>query len=372
MNSQIIIQMNKLVKMTEEECFTLQKEGKKKEANVCRFKIKNYKKGIETIKDIDFEITSSKQLIGKSGIGKGIQTRIDEILENGYLQELKNYQLNNNGIKSIEVEKLMLVTGIGTVKAHDLYQKGFTLDKLLNQMKKIADDAGKLSNEEIIEKSIKLNLDIHNLTHHQIIGLKYFNDINERIPRNEITKIETKLKKIIYKIDEKLIVTICGSYRRGLSNSGDIDVLITHADFKGSYNNLKIKDDYLITIVKKLTEKNLIIDHLTSLGTTKYMGVCRLNSRSKGRRIDIRFVPLENYIPALLYFTGSKDFNTRMRGEALKQGYTINEYGIYKFVEKKIKGKKTLVKGDKIFLETEKDAFDLLGMEYLEPHQRIN
>ncbi len=56
-----------------------------------------------------------------------------------------------------------------------------------------------------------------------------------------------------------------------------------------------------------------------------------------------------------------------MRTEALKKGYTINEYGIYK--TKKVNGK---TEKDKVVLvNTEKEIFDIVGMEYLEPENRI-
>ena len=47
-------------------------------------------------------------------------------------------------------------------------------------------------------------------------------------------------------------------------------------------------------------------------GKTKYMGICKLNSKSKGRRMDIRFIPYESKVPAILYFTGSGNFNKFM------------------------------------------------------------
>jgi DNA polymerase/3'-5' exonuclease PolX len=47
---------------------------------------------------------------------------------------------------------------------------------------------------------------------------------------------------------------------------------------------------------------------------------------------------------------------------ALQKGYTMNEYGIYKYIDGK--------KGDKIIIKSEKEAFDVLGIKYLEPHER--
>ena len=60
------------------------------------------------------------------------------------------------------------------------------------------------------------------------------------------------------------------------------------------------------------------------------MGLCKLSSRSKARRIDIRFIAYQSKAAAMLYFTGSGTFNEIMRSEALKKNYTINEYGIYR------------------------------------------
>ena len=48
----------------------------------------------------------------------------------------------------------------------------------------------------------------------------------------------------------------------------------------------------------------------------------------------------------------------------VKRKYTINEYGIYKLNSKK-------QKGELVFTNTEKDIFDLVGMKYLEPKDRI-
>ena len=80
--------------------------------------------------------------------------------------------------------------------------------------------------------------------------------------------------------------------------------------------------------------------------------------KSKPRRIDIRLIPLESYYSALLYFTGSKDFNTNMRLNAIAHEYTLNEYGLYDSNGKMFK------------VNSEKDIFDLLGMEYITPDKR--
>jgi DNA polymerase/3'-5' exonuclease PolX len=87
------------------------------------------------------------------------------------------------------------------------------------------------------------------------------------------------------------------------------------------------------------------------------MGICKyLNNPI--RKIDIRIVIPESFFTALLYFTGSYEFNERMRGIAKRQGYKLNEYGLYK-------------NNKQIHIYSEKDVFDILGMKYLDPINRI-
>ena len=81
-----------------------------------------------------------------------------------------------------------------------------------------------------------------------------------------------------------------------------------------------------------------------------------------GRRIDIMYTTPYEYPFAILYFTGSGDFNQLMRKEVNKKGLTMNEYGI--------KDSVTGVSVDNVFV-VEKDIFEFLEMDYVEPWQRL-
>ena len=94
---------------------------------------------------------------------------------------------------------------------------------------------------------------------------------------------------------------------------------------------------------------------------TKFMGFAQLPNKNV-RRIDIRFMPYESYYCALLYFTGSGNFNRKMRNVAIQMNYKLNEYGLYKIN----KGGKY----ERLLVESEKDVFDYLNMEYLPPQLR--
>jgi len=276
-----------------------------------KFKVISYKKAISIISQFPTKIISSSELEGIKGIGSGLIKHIDTFLSNKCI---------NN-----DLTDLLRITGIGPVKAKKLIDDGYTLQKLLDY------DVSTLTGV---------------LTHHQLLGVKHFHDLEKRIPYSEIKKIEGYLKS-----RTKQDLVICGSYRRKKETSGDVDVLIYNGDGLRTFLNALVKDKFLV-------------DHLTSLekSTTKYMGMCRYGNTV--RRIDIRFIPIEHLPSALLYFTGSGEFNKRMRKEALKCGYTINEYGIYKL---DTEGNK----GDLVHVSNEEDIFKVIGMDYLEPHLRV-
>ena len=299
------------------------------------FRLKSIEKVIKQFEKYDKEILDSNELKDIDGIGKGTLLRIDEILKTGKLKEVKitgKYEQYLNFIGELEE-----VFGIGRKKAYELFKE--------HNIKTIEELKDKVKNKEI------------DLPENIIKGLYYVDKIKLNIPRETIKKLNDILLLNLLKIDDKLEGIVCGSYRREKKTSNDIDFIITHPELKTqndiSNSNLK----YLELFVKKLKENKIIETSLTSDSVkTKYMGICNFDNIMI--RIDIRYIPFESYHYAMLYFTGSKDFNTKMRNVAISMNYKLNEYGLYD--ENKIK----------IDANSEKDIFDILGMEYLPPNKR--
>ena len=93
---------------------------------------------------------------------------------------------------------------------------------------------------------------------------------------------------------------------------------------------------------------------------------------SNGMQADLRIVPNENYGAALIYFTGSKEHNVKIRGLALKKKMTLNEWGLYKLDEYE-KAKKETAKAPPIAAvasDSEESVYAKLGMDYVEPELR--
>ena len=103
-------------------------------------------------------------------------------------------------------------------------------------------------------------------------------------------------------------------------------------------------------------------------GKTKCLVIGHIPPSALHRRIDFLYTPPEQYAFAILYFTGSKHFNTAMRGLALKNGLSLNEHAFTV-----VKTGKPLSSIDpNASFKTELDIFNYLDMEYREPTERIN
>ena len=290
------------------------------------FRARAYQKAQETLMAFPSDITSVEQLKGKPGIGPTILEKLNEYLNTGTLKILEREKNN-------PVNILGEIYGVGPKKAKDLVEKGITT---IEQLRERQDDV---------------------LNDIQKVGLKYYEDILKRIPRSEVEEY----KKLFDKDFEKVVgngseshMEIVGSYRRGAESSGDIDVIITSKTPK-----------VFVDFIDELIKENIIL-HVLSRGPTKCLVVARLPLSDVARRVDFLYTSPEEFPFSILYFTGSKIFNTVMRNEAVKKGLTMNEHGLYKMENKK-KGEKVTV-----VFKDEKDIFDYLGLVYKSPVERVD
>lgn len=303
------------------------------------FRLKSFNNFLKFLKKYPKEITSGKQLKGITNIGKGMIDRVDEILSKGTLKEIKKSTEKKS--KDIDkIESLTQIIGIGNSLAEKLIEQGIeSADDLMKKVK---------------SKKIEVNDKIK-------IGLKYHNLYKQQIPRKEMDKIADLLYDTLEELfDEDAKGKICGSYRRGKSSSNDIDFLFVHKKIKTKDDLDDGKNIYLAKFIKILHDTDFLVGDLAD-GQTKYMGFCQLSTKYDVRRIDIRLVPYYSYYSAILYFTGSGDFNKKMRIHARKEGYKLNEYGLYKLSKNKT---------TRITIESEKDIFDELDMDYVKPVDR--
>ena len=330
--------------------------------------------------------------------------------------KILNGEVRPSDIRGGSIFDLRYIHGIGPVNAIKLYDEfGVTLEGLLSEWKDWTtkdisntilmpskmckpkqytktqwDALDKYKQYSILETNLKKKLDTETkqlckIHRSSLVGLKHFNDMSLKIPREEIQKAEIILKKLASHMNKDLLVMICGSYRRGKEKSGDVDCLIAHPLIKTKLDLDNNPVNLLHNFVTLLINSNFIVDQI-DMGSKKFMGFCNTiqfinnthnhnnhnhntaNSTPQqpytpqqpiARRIDIRFVPFESYGSAVLYFTGSRKFNTDMRTHAIKKGYSLNEFGLTKIDD-----------GTIIPCSNEEEIFKILKYPYKKPEER--
>src|SRR4051794_2717165 len=153
---------------------------------------------------------------------------------------------------------------------------------------------------------------------------------------------------------------------------------VVRAEMAGGLRRRKetAADVDLIAAVKKSGDGATISDAFTKItGVIQILGRGESKTSVKvanGMQVDLRIVPEENFGAALLYFTGSKEHNVKIRGMALKKKLTLNEWGLYKLDEYE-KAVKEIAKPPAtaaVASKTEEDVYRALGLPFIEPELR--
>lgn len=296
-------------------------------ANKEPFKARAYQTVITQLKHMEEPFTSMDQLSTMKGVGEQIKKKIQEIMTTGHLETAERAK----EVYSIDsLDAFQNIYGVGPAKATDLVKQGY---RTIEQLRDALSHDPKILNDK------------------QTIGLQYYEDLLERIPRAEMDQHKAVLSSI------PLYHEIVGSYRRGKENSGDIDVLIRVPEGTTS-NTVK---QQLSVLVQKLKASGYI-EQVLAIGEHKCMAICRLPHK-KARRLDLLMTPADEYAYALLYFTGSDRFNVAFRQYALTKGYSLNEHIMTPIHQTTPPAPP---------MKTEKDIFHFLGLRYINPINRVD
>jgi len=298
------------------------------EIREIRWKPQAYRIAAQTLENLREDVSKiykekgEKGLEELPGIGEGIAKKIAEYIKTGKIQHFEQLK------KTIPegLHQMMNVPGIGAKKASLFYNKlGI---KKIEDLEKAARQ-GKLKALPLIKEKTEKNI---------LEGIKLLSEKKARMPYKEAEKIAKFLLKNIKKIKEAEKVEIAGSYRRKKPTIGDFDIVILTGNPKKTADKF-IKMNFINKVLAKGEDKVTVII-------------------KQGIQVDIRFFNRNNYGSGLLYFTGDKQHNIWLRKIAIKKGYKLSEYGLFKS-KKRIAGK------------TEKEIYDKLNVKFLQPEKRI-
>lgn len=290
------------------------------------FRVRAYREAGRVIMeeaDTITEKTTKKELLEISRIGQALADKILELIKTGNIKFLD--KLREEIPKS--VRNLLKIPGLGPGRIGKLY--------FLADIKTKAQLIRAAKNDELISLPGFGQKTIDNILN----AIASSQQKKKRHKRKELEPTAKKITTLLKKIEGVKRVEIAGSYRRQKATVGDLDILVS-----GKVDLKKAEKKVLRPYPKHA---------LLGSGTTKISFVIFPDNL----QIDIRFVPNESWGAALLYFTGSKDYNVMMRRVAIEKELLLNEYGLFK-------------DGEYIAGKTEKEVCKKLNLPYLEPKDR--
>jgi DNA polymerase (family 10) len=299
------------------------------------FRIRSYRNAAQAIENLPQRIADliadPKKILAIPGIGKGMLTNLQEILQGGRLavhaQLLEKYHPS--------MLQLLKIQGLGP-KTIALIWNHFNVSDI-DGVEKLA-RAGKIRELPRMGEKHELKL-IKAIEDYRRIGGRYLIDHAE---------IEAeKLSKYLSTIPGIDKITPAGSLRRGRETVGDLDILVT--------GKCCVDDAERAAAIEHIAKYPPLMDVIAS-GDNKIS--FRLRS---GMQVDVRLLPPESFGAAMQYFTGSKGHNVALRQRALKMGYTLSEYSLAELeTEKPVAG------------ATEEEIYSKLKLDYIPPEMREN
>ncbi|HSK23517.1 MAG TPA: DNA polymerase/3'-5' exonuclease PolX [Egicoccus sp.] len=258
----------------------------------------NAQRAIETFtRDVaELGVSELSQL---KGIGKSTAAKIREYVDTGTMAKLEALRAKH----PIGKQELLKVPGLGP-KTIGLLDELLGVRDLDGLKAAIAD--GRIAALPGLGEKTAENLS-------RAIEQLGLSSKQTRVPLYVAVPLAERLVARLLRVDGVEHAEYAGSVRRFRETIGDLDILVATTD------------------AAAVTEAFLGFDEVADTigsGTTKTSIVTR-----EGVQVDLRVVPPESFGAALLYFTGSKAHNIRLRQRALKRGFTLNEYALARLPE---------------------------------------
>lgn len=288
------------------------------------FRIRAYERAALNIEGLSEDIEKfirEDKLREIPGIGTDLENKIKEIAATG---TCKHYETLKKSIPAGVLE-LLNIPGVGPKTAGLLYKE-----------LKIKDIAGL---QQAIQKGkLKGIFGIKEKTIENIQkGIEVLKRGKERMTLAQAMQAADEFTSVLEKLPQAKKVTTAGSLRRRKETVRDIDILV-------------ISD-----------QPQKIMPAFTGLPSVKEVlakGETKASVRTKEDvQVDCRVLEDKSFGAALLYFTGSKNFNIKIRRIGIKKGFKVNEYGVFK-------------NGKFVCGKTEEEVFKILGLPYIEPELR--
>lgn len=257
------------------------------------------------------------------GVGKSIASKVSEYLKTGSFAELDELR----GHVPAGVREMTAIAGFGPKKALTVHHElGIgTVEELLG-----AAERGELAGLKGFSRATERNV---------IDGVRRLRSGTGRTLVNVALEVAQELLDRITMISGVRRAAYAGSLRRMAETVGDVDLLVASSR-PGSVMDAFVGDGMVDRVIAKGETKSSIVT-------------------IAGLQVDLRVIELDAWGAAMIYFTGSKAHNIRIREMAVRAGLKLNEYGLFRAKTGKL-----------LAADTEEAVYERLGLAYIEPTLR--
>jgi DNA polymerase (family X) len=289
------------------------------------YKILAYRKASESLLNLPGDINEVKrrgELNSIPGVGKAIAEKIDELLSTGkmdYLEKLK-------AEIPPTLAELLKVPDIGPKKVALVWKQAGVAS--LADLEAAARE-GKLRSLPGMGQKTEARI---------LSGIEALGRRSQRMPLARAWPAAQELMDALRKVEGVIAIEAAGSLRRMRATIGDIDLLAAASDPR--------------PIMEAFTKLPQV---LQVLGQGDVKASVEFNNRI---RAQLWVQPPERFGSALVYATGSKDHNVRLREMALDRGYSLSDRGFLK------------EDGSELLCATEEEVYDFFGLPWIPPELR--
>ncbi|MFL6464935.1 MAG: DNA polymerase/3'-5' exonuclease PolX [Bryobacteraceae bacterium] len=295
------------------------------------FRIRSYRNAASIIAShperiCDIVFNPERKVSDITGIGKGLSFVLTEICQRGSF-ERRDQMLAKYPASALE---LLKIQGLGPKSIALLYE---------HYGVKTVDDLERICREHKLRELPRMGAKLEEKV---LRGIETYRKSAGRFLLNFACRMADELIAEISALPGVGKVKAAGSLRRGRETIGDVDLLATGSGAVETLNHI-VHHPKTQEVLGQGPNKASVL-----------FGLERL-------QVDVRALPQESFGAAMQYFTGSKEHNVVLRTNAIRQGFSLNEYGLF-----------TLEGNERVAGESEKEIYERLGYAWIPPEIREN
>ena len=295
------------------------------------FRIRSYRNGATAVEGYPERIEDilrdpERKVTDIPGIGKGLSQVLSEIVERGSCDR-RDHLLEKFPPTALEFLKIQGLgpKGIALILEHYRISTIDELERLCREQKlRVLPRMGAKLEEKVLR------------------SISQYRQRTGRYLLSYAEGVAQELAAVFHEVRGVEAVTPAGSLRRGRETVGDLDLLVTGP------NPTAVLDRFIAYPS---------VEEVLSRGENK----ASAKVGREGLQVDVRALAPESFGAAMQYFTGSKDHNVAVRTRAVKMGFKLSEYGLYRVAD-----------DSRVAGETEAQIYEALGLGWIPPELREN